>query len=209
MWKFVLLSFFCISCAERHFSANDFPYHDTGASKPRIAIVPVITAKVKQMPWNLSDELTELISDKFLETKQFYLTKDFSVLGKHLSDLSEINPLIEDVHWLYENASSSEFVVFIELVAHDLVAKKSKIPPQAYTLDMAFRVHVIDIRARDPKVILQELVQESFNISIKINYGSDTFSKTTFFLSPLGSAHTQISKRVAKQIQEYILLARI
>lgn len=209
MWKFVLLSFVLCSCAERHFSANQFRYHDTGAPKPRIAIVPVITAKVKQMPWNLSDELTDLISDTFLETKQFYVTKDFSVLGKHLSDLSEINPLIEDIRWLYENASSSEFVVFIELVEHELHPKKSKIPPQAYTLDMALRVHVIDIRGPEPKVILQELVQDSFNISIKINYGSDTFSKTTFFLSPLGSAHTHISKKVAKQIQEYILLARI
>lgn len=209
MWKYVLVSLLFVSCAERHFSPNEFRYHDTGAAKPKVAIVPVITAKVKQMSWNLSDELTELISDKFLETKQFYVTKDFSVLGKHLSDLSEINPLIEDVRWLYENASTSEFVVFIELVEHELHPKKSKIPPQGYTLDMALRVHVIDIRGPNPKVILQELVQESFNIPIKINYGSDGFSKTTFFLSPLGSAHTHISKRVAKQVQEYILLAKV
>jgi hypothetical protein len=209
MWKILLISLFFVSCAERHFSANQFRYHDTGAAKPRVAIVPVITAKVKQMPWNLSDELTEIISDRFLESKQFYITKDFSVLGKHLSDLSEINPLIEDIHWLYENASSSEFVVFIELVEHNLNPKPSKIPPQAYTLDMALRVHVIDIRGPDPKVILQELIQESFNISLKINYASDPFSKTTFFLSPMGSAHTHMTKRVTKQIQEYILLAKL
>lgn len=209
MWKIGLLALFFSSCAERHFSANQFPYHDTGAAKPKIALVPVITTKAQPVPWNLSEELTEVIYERFLETKQFYLTRDFSVLGKHLTDLSEINPLLEDVRWLYENGSASEFVVFIELVQHQLTPKPSKIPPQTYFLEMAFRVHVIDIRGPEPKVILQELVSDSFNIPIKINYSKDTLGKTTFFLSPIGSAHMQMVKQISRQIQDYILLAKL
>ncbi len=209
MWKIALLALIFSSCAERHFGSNQFRYHDNGAPKPRVAIVPVITNKAGKLPWNLSDELTEIISERFLETKQFFLTKDFSVLGKHLIDLSEINPLLEDIRWLYENASTSEFIVFIELVEHTLTPKPSRIPPQPYFLNMALRVHVIDIRGPEPKVILQELVQDSFNISIKIDYNVDTLSKTAFFLSPIGIAHTQMVKKISKQIQEYILLARI
>ena len=209
MWKIALLALIFCSCAERHFSSNQFRYHDNGSAKPRVAIVPVITTKAGKLPWNLSDELSEVISEKFLETKQFYLTKDFSVLGKHLTDLSEINPLLEDIRWLYENASTSEFIVFIELVEHNLIPKQSRIPPQSYSLDMAFRIHVIDIRGPEPKVILQELMQESFNISIKIDYSIDTIGKTAFFLSPIGMAHTHMVKKISKQIQEYILLAKI
>jgi hypothetical protein len=209
MWKTALLALFFCSCAERHFAANQFPYHDTGAPKPKIAIVPVITTKAEKVPWNLSAELTEIFCEKFLETKQFYLTSDFSVLGKHLTDLSEINPLLEDVRWLYENGSASEFVVFIELVQHKLVPKQSKIPPQTYLLEMAFRVHVIDIRTPEPKVILQELVCDSFNIALKIDYSKDTIGKATFFLSPIGSAHMHMVKQISRQIQDYILLAKL
>ena len=209
MWKIICLSLLFVSCAERHFSADQFRYHDNGSPKPRVALVPVITTKANQATWNLSDELTEIVSTKFNETKQFYLTKDFSVLGKHLTDISEINPLIEDIRWLYENATTSEFIVFIELVQHTLIPKQSRIPPQSYTLNMAFRVHVIDIRSPNPKLILQELVQDTFNIGLKLDYGGDVISKNAFFLSPLGSAHTHMVKRITKQITEYILLAKI
>ena len=206
MWRILALLLICTSCAEKHFSANDFPRHDNGAAKPKVAIVPVITTRANPLPWNLSEELTELVSERFLETHQFFLTSDFSVLGKHLTDLSEINPLIEDIRWLYENASSSEFVVFIEIVEHALVPKQSKIPPQSYTLHMALRTHVIDIRNPTPKVILQELVKETFSIPIKLDYNKSLVSKTAFFLSPLGAAHSYMIRRTTKQIQDYILL---
>ncbi len=209
MMKALFLALILTSCAERNFSANQFKYHDSGAPKPRIALVPVIATKPTNLPWDLSSEFTDVISEKFLETKQFFLTKDFSVLGKHLTDLSEINPLLEDIKWLYENASTSEFIVFIELVEHNLTPKKSRIPPQSYFLDIAFRVHVIDIRSPEPKVILQELIQDTFNISIMLDYSSENPGKTAFFLSPLGMAHTQMVKRITKQIQEYILLSKI
>ena len=103
------------SCAERHFSADDFQRHDNGAPKPKVAIVPVITPLD-----TLSEELTTCFLHRIRSTHKFYLTSDFSVLANYLTDLSEINPLVEDVRWLYENGSSSDFVVFLELVTHTL-----------------------------------------------------------------------------------------
>ncbi len=207
LFRYIMLMFLFSSCAERHFSSDQFPHHDNGTAKPRVAIVPVITTKASDVPWNLSEELTEIISEKFAETKQFFLTSDFSVLRNYLTDLSEINPLIEDLRWLYENGSSSEFVIFVELVEHLLIPKDgSKLLPKAYTLHMAFRTHVIDIRAATPKVILQELVQESFPISLKLDYSKSLVNKTAFFLSPLGLAHSHMVKKTTKQIQDYILL---
>jgi hypothetical protein len=209
MRKIFLTLLFFTSCAERHFSANDFPFHDNGGAKPKVAIVPVVSSKAFNTNWDLSEELTETITENFLETKQFYITKDFAVLGKHLKNLSEINPLLEDLNWLYENASSSEFIVFIELVDHLLTKLPSRIPPQSYTLDMAFRVHVLDIRTKTPKLILQELREDSFHVSIKIDYSKDRLGKTAFHLSPLGIAHKQMCKELSKKIQDYILLAKI
>jgi hypothetical protein len=209
MRKIFLTLLLFTSCAERHFSANDFPFHDNGSPKPKIAIVPVLANKPFNESWDLSEELTETITNNFLETKKFYITKDFAVLGKHLKNLNEINPLIEDVNWLYENASSSEFIVFFELVEHSLEPLPSLIPPQSYELKMAMRVHVLDIRSSEPKLVLQELIQDSFHIAIKIDYSKDTLFKTAFELSPLGSAHSQMCKNLTRRIQDYIFLAKL
>lgn len=208
MWQIVLLALLFSSCAERHFSAHQFLYHDTGEIKPKVAIVPIITHSANATSWNLSEELTSLMSERLLKNNHFFLTSDFSVLGNHLTDLTEINPLIEDIRWLYENGSSSEFVVFVELVEHTLIPKLSKLPPQSYTLHMAFRTHVIDIRGTEPKVILQELIRQSFPIAIKIDYGKTSLNKWAFFFFSMGSAHYQMVKKITQQIQDYILLAK-
>lgn len=214
---FLLLScLFFASCAARFDHQAQYIYHDDGTAKPKIALIPVFDRSGIEFSWNLSDELTEMIESKLNQTGQFYLTQDFETLGKVLANQADLNPFFEEISWIKESNSATEFLIFVELVEHKLTPSDSKgifslTMLQSYTLDTSIRVRVMDIRHENPKVILQEITQHSFHIPWRFtsfDYKKSGWSKTTFYLSPIGSAHSQMVKRITKQIQDYILIAK-
>ncbi len=207
------------SCA-RHTNpmSQQYHYHDDGQAKPQVAIVPVYDRSRANMPWDLSIELSEAFNIKVSESNRFYLTKEFDMLNlKHLRT-SEVNPFLDDIDWIGEAETGTEFVVFIELVDHRLTPNgngkgfiSSKIF-QSHNLEMSMRVKVIDVRQKKPRVILQELIEETYYIPWRISsikYQKGGWSKTTFSLSPIGLAHGKMVKRVSSQLEEYILLAKL
>lgn len=220
MWKRALIFFFSccfFSCGVKKESSNSYTYHDDGTAKPKIALVPIIDSSESDLPWDLSEEFTEAIESRLKQSEELFLTQDFEILGKNPDIFAQINPFFEDMNWLYESNSVTEFIVFIELVNHKLIPKEQdarffslSMGPQ-FTLEIAFRVKVVDIRKETPKVVLQEILEDSFPISWRLasaDYGENGFSKTAFFLSPIGSAHLQMIKKISQQVQDYILLAK-
>jgi hypothetical protein len=214
---FLILScLFFVSCAGRFDHRAQYVYHDDGTAKPKVALIPVFDRSGAETSWNLSDELTEMIENRMDQTGQFYITQDFETLGKVLMNQADLNPFFEEMNWVKESNSATEFLIFVELVEHKVTPSNSKgifslTMLQSYTLDMSIRIRVIDIRGQSPKVILQEITQQSFHIPWRFtsfDYKKSGWSKTTFYLSPMGSAHAQMVKRITKQIHDYILLAK-
>lgn len=209
----VVFCIFCAACSSRADFGGQYIYHDDGTAKPKIAIIPVLDKSGSDLPWNLSDELTEMVEAKIDQSGQFFLTQDFVALGGALLKQPDLNPFLEEIDWVKESNSSTEFIVFVELVEHKLTPKtqSKSFFLQSYILDIALRVRVLDIRDRSTKVILQEITQESFHIPWRftsVDYKKSGWSKAAFHLSPMGSAHAQMIKRITKQIQDYILIAK-
>ena len=189
-------------------------YHNDGVAKPKVAVVKVIDTSSHTLKWNLAAEFTELLMENLFNQSKFYLTDDFHMIGGEQLKQLKLSPYSEDLAWLLEMNSSSEFVLFTEILKHNIETPKGKIyNPLSHvkTLELSIRVCILDIRKETPKVVLQEIITE--NYSIPFNFGSfdengSSISKSTFNLSPLGIAHRNILSKVSKEIEDYILLAQ-
>lgn len=200
------------SCTQRKSGLTaQFHYHDDGVAKPKIALIPVYDRSGSEVSWNLSQELTDAFEEKVFQTGRFFLTKDFDMLGFNRIPLHEINPFLDDIEWLAELNTETEFLVFVELVEHNLLPSPSKTMKlfQTHTLDMTMRVKVVDLRGEHPRVILQEVLHDNYYIPWLAEYQKGGWSQTAFSLSPIGLAHKTMIKRIAKQVEDYIILAKL
>jgi len=191
-------------------------YHDDGRSKPTVAFVPVFDRSGAEVSWSLSEEFTDHLKQRFLKRSNFYLntTED---INHEIDTLTEQNdPFASEISWVGETFSKEEFVVFAELVEHDIHDKEAKnnfldkITPSS-EISMTMRIRVFDLREETPKIVLQELVTQSHLIpkpSDLREESPDRWRKMTFSITPLGLAHAQFSKEVAKRIEDYILLSK-
>jgi hypothetical protein len=75
---------------------------------------------------------------------------------------------------------------------------------------MSVRVRVIDMRGKQPKIVLQELIHDTHHIPrqfTRANFYQVAWGKESFNISPMGLAHAQLTKEIASRLEDYILLA--
>ena len=191
-------------------------YHEDGRSKPIVALVPVFDRSCAQVSWNLSEEFTDHLRQRFLKRSNFYLNTPEQI-NEEIGALNEIdNPFACDFSWIGNVFKEEEFVIFSELVEHNIHPKPlknnflDKLTPSC-ELSMTMRVRIFDMRGENPEIVLQELFHQSHLIpkpSDLKEQNPDRWKKMTFFITPLGLAHAQFSKEIAKRIEDYILLSK-
>ena len=75
---------------------------------------------------------------------------------------------------------------------------------------MTARIKVVDLRSEKPQIVLQELIQDTHFIPkrfSRFNYEQVIWGQENYNLSPLGLAHSALSKEIARRVEDYILLA--
>lgn len=183
-------------------------YHEDGRAKPVVAIASMIDTTSFDAPWSLSEEFTSSIVGKmafgnniFVEGMEDYAFAD--------------NPFGGDLSWVKREFHSHEFVVFLELVEHELVPAKGKenFSPQEVStnLNMSVRLRVLDLRGASPKIVLQEMIKENYFIPktlIPTNYNVVTWGTADYTKTPMGIAHSQLADEIASRASDYILLAK-
>lgn len=180
--------------------------------KPVVAFVPVIDRSHSDLTWNVSQELTKNIRDRLYQKNNLYLVSEDAVANV-VKKLHESNdPFGTDLTWVKKAFPQTEFVVFSELVRHREVPLYTDTSPQdsPAELQMVMRLRVVDVRGAEPKVVLQEFVNDSQNIPrpfTKANFDQVPWGSEMFDISPLGIAHAQFSKEVSSRIDDYILLS--
>lgn len=203
----LLISLFAISC--NRCCEETTRFHDDGRAKPVVVIPSMIDTTSYDAPWSLSEEFTSMIVNQVSSSGEIF------VFAKEDFPVSE-NPFSSDLSWMKKEFSSQEFVVFLELVEHEAVpatnGKKNFNPYEVSTnLEMSVRVRVIDLRGMQPKIVLQEMVRDSYFIPKTIlptdytaaGWGTEEYRKT-----PMGIAHSQLAQEIANRISDYILLAK-
>lgn len=191
-------------------------YHDDGRPKPIVALVPVFDRSGAQVSWSLSEEFTDHIRQRFLKRSNFFLNTPNEINAEIVTLNESHNPFAKNFSWIGDIFHKEEFVVFTELVEHDIHPKQSKhtfldkLTPSC-ELSMTMRIRIFDLREGEPEIVLQELVHQNYlipNPSDLKEKNPDRWKKMTFIVTPLGLAHSQFSKEVAKRIEDYILLSK-
>lgn len=205
----ILLSFTAIACSK---SGSDLTrFFEDGRAKPAVAIASLIDATSVDLPWSLSEELTSMIVAN--------VSQGGKICVSPKDDLATTDtPFGSDLSWIKREFPEDQFVVFLELARHEIVpaeadkARMAATPFEtAMNLNTAVKIRVVDLRSLSPKIVLQEMVKNTYFIPKNIvptdyrvsGWGTDEFMKT-----PMGLAHQQIALEISERIADYIQLAK-
>lgn len=206
----LFLSLALVGCA-----AGPIPlarYHEDGRAKPVVAVASVIDATSSELPWSLSEELTDSIVRRVSEKGVLFVSNPDGIA---LAD----NPFGSDLSWVKREFADQEFAVFLELVEHETVPanmsrkQAANLSPQEVStnLNMGVRVRVIDLRGEEPRIVLQEMVRESYYTPkslLRPNYAVSGWGTGEYSSTPLGIAHAQLVQEISLRLNDYILLAK-
>ncbi len=182
-------------------------FHEDGRVKPSVAIATMLDTSSFDSSWNLSDELTQGIMQQIASTGEIY------VHSQEESPFTD-NPFGMDLSWMKREFQGEEFVAFLELVEHEFAPVRTKgVPIQeaSSNLNMAVRIRVVDLRSETPKVVLQEMIRDSYFVPktlIPTDYSIDVWGTDGYRKSPMGIAHAGLIQEIAGRIADYILLAK-
>lgn len=212
-----IVTFFCLASGCSQSSYEDVArFHEDGRGRPIVAFVPVFDCTDAQLAWSLSEEFTDHMKQRFLKKNSFYLSSPDQVNSSTIDLDENNNPFLSDYSWIKNAFQTQEFVIFAELIEHDIHSKEpknnfmDKITPSS-ELSMIMRVRVFDLREDEPVIILQEMIHQTHLIpkpSDLMDQSPDKWKKLTFAISPLGLAHAGLCREVTKRIEDYIILAK-
>lgn len=199
-----ILSFLVFtSCSDKQSDNNVSRFYDDGRARPVVAISSVIDSTSYDIPWSLSDELTHLITNQLSTNNNLFLS---STQEMDDSLTNSDNPFDVNIDWMKDRFEKEEFLVFLELLNHNEL-KKSNIT----NLDMSMRIKIVDVRGKEPKVILQECINDNYYIakgSIKEDYQNIIWGSLEYANSRMGLAHKQLAKEITNRISDYIALSK-
>lgn len=201
-----LIGLAAVSCSHNN-NEHMTRFHDDGRSKPSVAVASMLDSTTFDLSWSLSEELTDGIMSHIAGTGQIY------VHAKEESPFTE-NPFGADLSWMKREFHSEEFVAFLELVEHEFTPVKSKgvtAQEAPSNLNMAVRLRVVDLRPNSPKIVLQEMIRDSYFVPktlIPSDYAVEIWGTENYRKSPMGVAHAQLVQNIADRIADYILLAK-
>lgn len=201
-----LLVLASVSC-NRSQNSEMSRFHEDGRLKPSVAIASMIDTTSFDASWSLSEELTQGIMSHVASTGDIYV---------HSQDESPFteNPFGADLSWMKREFQGEEFVAFLELVEHEFVPvrTKSMAPEDASSnLNMAVRIRVIDLRPEKPRIVLQEMIRDSYFVPktlIPTDYAVESWGTDGYRKSPMGLAHAGLIQGISARIADYILLAK-
>ena len=163
-----LLSICAVGCGPRY--VDYFPYHDDGAAKPKVVFLPIKGVCETDLEWDLSKKLTEAIHCQAMDDGVLFMYSPNEVEAG-LRNIGDIDFFAND-ELLAKEFCEADFVVISELFSHDYEhyefgQKKQKCGAPDCSrcetmLVMKFRVRVVDLRPRCPRVALQEIITNRY-----------------------------------------------
>jgi hypothetical protein len=177
------------------------------SNRPIVSFVPVVDHSRSNLNWDVSRELSIAIRERLAQKNQLYMIGEEPVAALAQKALSAHDPFDGDISWVRRSFPENEFVVFMELMDHHEVPLTAKEDSPA-ELELSVRVVVVDVRDKTPKVVLQEIVEQSHHIPRQFTQANQVvWEDETFDVSPLGIAHGQLCKELATRVEDYILIA--
>jgi len=211
------LVFTMFSCQDDH-SNVAIKYHEDGRAKPSVALTSIIDSTNFEGDWSLSEEFTELLKNKMAKSQKLYIPH-IHQSGSHFHFGN--NPFASDISWMRDLEVNQDFVVFMELINHEkkIEANDSSVPlsnipaeDACSKLNIALRLKIVDLRENNPKVVLQEVIKDQFEIPNTLTAQENekaAFGTVQYRRSYTAQAHDKLLDTVADRINEYVDLAKI
>ncbi len=201
-----LLTLIAAGCCSRCKDETATRYHEDGRAKPVAALPAMIDTTSFDVPWSVSEELTSAIGQIISKGGKIFVQSqdDFAIAS---------NPFSGDLSWMKREFQNQEFAVFLELAEHEWISSMEEAADfdAANTLSMGVRVRVIDLRGNQPKIVLQEMIRDSYYLPktlLPVDYDAISWGTEEYKNTPLGIAHRQLAQQIAGRVSEYILLAK-
>jgi len=205
---FCALGLFLTGCYDD--SNQEFTrFYEDGRSKPSVVLATIVDTTSFDYPWSLSEEFHSLLRSSFSSKGTLYIKEDNS---SYLT--STKNPFGDDLDWIKQEYAPNEFVVFMEFIQHDQIPAKVVQDPLenvSTNLNLALRLRIVDIRGDHPKVILQQVIKDSFYTPknfLPVDYNDTVWGTEEYTQSPLGTAHLKFCQTLVERLNDYILLAK-
>jgi hypothetical protein len=204
------LALLAVACSTKNQEMSLF--HEDGRAKPAVAVASMIDTTTFDCAWSLSEEITSMIVNKIADSGKIFVQSSVD------SPFAE-NPFGSDLAWMKREFQNQEFVVFLELVEHSttpvLRGKKTQNTQSAQelasNLNMSVRIRVMDLRGATPKIVLQEMVRDSYYIPkslIPTNYNEVVWGSPEYHITPMSIAHRQLTQEIVSRVSDYVLLAK-
>ena len=201
----------CSGCSRQY--AEFIKYHDDGRSKPTVTLLPIIDAAGHQLPWDVSEEITEAIRERLMQAGELYLPSTEEV-DQLVRQAGSAKKLVQQVGRT-TNLVTSDYVVVMELVDHRKVPYfRQKVKPIyvaegeiSSVLMMMVRLKVLDVRQDKAKVVLQQIVHSNHMIpknKERSSYSDTKWGSETYLATPMGQAHSRLGRDLSKQIGHYV-----
>ncbi len=199
---FAILASLCASCVS---SCRDTTlYQRSGRQKAIVAVLPVIdNTQGMDLSWDFSREFTDEIRNRAYDSTQIYLLRDHGSREMAVR-LNTPNPSAIPAE-AAQDLGAAEFVVVSELIDHSNANAEDG-------LKLSMRVRVLDVRNDQPKVILQEILNNHHVMAAapymtcdyeKMGWGSEAYERT-----PLGMAHGKLVRTLVSRVESYIEASR-
>jgi len=213
---FGILASICASCAPTYRDTS--LYQRSGRQKAIVAVLPVInSATDAEVTWDLSREFTDEIRNRVYDSPKVYLLRDHG--SREVAERLNIpNPAMIPVSQV-KDLGAAEYAVVTELVEQKESPYGSRSTADdhplkgndGYVLNISMRVRVIDLRHDQPKVILQEVMNNEHVIAhayMSCDYSKTPWGTEAFQRTPLGLAHSKIVRELVARVESYIEASR-
>jgi hypothetical protein len=186
-------------------------YHSNGKAKPIVAVLPVIDSTDTQVyNWDRSEEFTSEIRKHVAVSPRLYLLN----YAGALSLAKELNtPHMDEIpHHVIDNLTPAEFAIVSELIDERVTPCGIKKNPSKLTGDLgskiqlAMRIRVLDLRGKEPKVVLQEVIYQDQDVAsaYESDYTKAPWGSARFPQTPLGMAHNKVVRKLVAHVEGYV-----
>jgi hypothetical protein len=208
---FVILSALTLASCEGPRHADFLPQHDSGATKPAIAIVPTIDRTNCETPWDFGEEITAEMRYQVMDNGQLFLIAS-QQLNPALDRVANIDLMGNDISYA-KQFGPCEFLVVTELLEHKYAPYNSQTMTNVYSthghyceqvLAMKVRIRMIDLRGGSPCVVLQEILESNHMVgpdAEKCDNNRLAWRTANYRGSTLSAAHQRLAQDIVRRIE--------
>lgn len=203
----LFISIIAMGCGPRY--VDYFPYHEDGRPKPSVAIVPVMTSCEVDVPWDISQELTNNIRYEIMNNGELYLLSQEEVSNK-IAQMGGVDFFTKESQFA-NNFCGTDFIVLIEFMgqrycdAYSVAGCPVPFSP-CREMELKTRIKVVDLR-RGARIVQQEIMADRYLVTPEFagangrfpNAGPEAYQK-----SSLGNAYQRMVCNVVAKLERVI-----